>query len=355
VDFNETVSGNETCGGEYTITRTWTAQDCAGNSASHTQTITVEDTTAPVFSGTLPVNTTANCTSIPNPVNLAATDTCDNDVEVVFNETTSGQNDTCGSEYTITRTWTAQDCAGNMVSHTQTITVEDTTAPVFSGALPTNIIASCTTVLPNPVNLTATDNCDNNVEVVFNETTSGQNDTCGSEYTITRIWTAQDCAGNWVSHTQTITVEDTTAPVFSSILPTRIIANCANVPNPVNLTATDNCDNNVVVNFDETTSGNGSCGSKYTIRRTWTATDCAGNTVSQTQTIIVEDTTAPVFTGTLPANITLSCDDDLTDIPILTATDNCDNGVDIVFNEEIPNYEHCVPEYNILRTWTATD
>src|SRR5690606_29012010 len=140
--------------------------------------------TAPVLSGTLPGNTTVNCTSIPNPANLTATDNCDNDVIVAFSETTSGQNDTCGSEYIITRTWTALDCAGNSVSHTQTITVEDTTAPVFSGTLPNNITVNCSNV-PNPVNLTATDNCDNNVEVVFNETTSGQNDACGSEYTIT--------------------------------------------------------------------------------------------------------------------------------------------------------------------------
>src|SRR5690606_12791110 len=239
-------------------------------------------------------------------------------------------------------------------SQTQIITVEDSTAPVFSGALPADITLDCTSAIPNPVTLTATDNCDNDVEVIFNETISGEN-TCGSEYKITRTWAAQDCAGNSVSHTQTINVEDTTAPVFSRVLPSRIIANCASVPNPVDLTATDNCDNNVEVVFNETTSGNGSCGSKYTIRRTWTAADCAGNTVTQTQTIIVEDTTAPVFTGILPANVTLSCDEDLSDIPVLTAIDNCDNDVDIAFNEEIPNYDPCVPEYTILRTWTATD
>src|SRR5690606_3065518 len=104
----------------------------------------------------------------------------------------SGQNDACGSEYTITRTWTAQDCAGNPVSHAQTISVEDITAPVFSGTLPNNITVNCSNA-PNPANLTATDNCDNDVEVVFSETIAGQNDTCGSEYIITRTWTALDC------------------------------------------------------------------------------------------------------------------------------------------------------------------
>ncbi len=343
-----------TCGNIKEITVTFTATDTCNNSIETTATFIYTDTTAPVFSETVPGNITTNCTSIPDAVNLTATDNCDNDVEVIFTEINSGQNDGCGSEYIITRIWTATDCAGNSVSQTQIIHVEDSTAPVFSETLPTDITLDCTSEIPSPVILTATDNCDNDVEVIFNETTSGQN-TCGSEFIITRTWTATDCGGNSVSHTQTINVQDTTAPVFSRKLPARIIANCASVPNPVNLTATDNCENNVEVVFIETTSGNGSCGSKYTISRTWTAQDCAGNTVSQTQTIIVEDTTAPVFTGVLPTNVTLGCEEDLSDIPVLTATDDCDNDVDIVFHEEIPNYDPCVPEYTILRTWTATD
>ena len=41
----------------------------------------------------------------------------------------------CPSEYTITRTWIVSDCAGNETTHTQVITVEDTTAPTFNEAL----------------------------------------------------------------------------------------------------------------------------------------------------------------------------------------------------------------------------
>jgi hypothetical protein len=37
------------CAGNFVITRTWTAEDAAGNTSTCTQTITVEDTTAPVF------------------------------------------------------------------------------------------------------------------------------------------------------------------------------------------------------------------------------------------------------------------------------------------------------------------
>ena len=34
-----------------TITRTWTATDCAGNSSQESQTVTIEDNTAPVIEG----------------------------------------------------------------------------------------------------------------------------------------------------------------------------------------------------------------------------------------------------------------------------------------------------------------
>src|SRR5690606_41993623 len=125
-------------------------------------------------------------------------------------------------------------CASNYESHTQTLTVEDTTPQVFSGTLPADITLNSTNITYTVI-LRATDNCDNNVDVDFNETVSG-NETCGGEYTITRTWTAQDCAGNSASHTQTITVEDTTAPVFSGTLPADITRNCANITAPVTLT-----------------------------------------------------------------------------------------------------------------------
>ena len=53
------------CAGDYTITRTWTATDDCGNNSSASQTITIIDTTAPVFTG-IPGDYTAECSETPS-------------------------------------------------------------------------------------------------------------------------------------------------------------------------------------------------------------------------------------------------------------------------------------------------
>ena len=86
------------------------------------------------FNETLPVpqiTVMQVCDAVPSAVTLTATDNCDASVTVNFSEVITGQDDSCPSEYTITRTWIVIDCAGNETTHTQVITVEDTAAPTF--------------------------------------------------------------------------------------------------------------------------------------------------------------------------------------------------------------------------------
>ena len=59
----------------------------------------------------------------------AAVDNCGQVVVTVESETTPGS---CAGEYVITRTFTATDDCGNASSATQTITIIDTTSPVFT-------------------------------------------------------------------------------------------------------------------------------------------------------------------------------------------------------------------------------
>ncbi len=76
--------------------------------------------------------------------------------------------------------------------------------------------------------------------------------------------------------------------------------------------------------------------SRYTITRTYIATDVCGNSTSQSQTIVVDDETAPQIT-VFPSNVTVSC---ASDVPaandgMVTATDNCSGVVTITHNSDV--------------------
>jgi hypothetical protein len=338
VVYNETRT-NGNCPSNYILTRTWTATDACGNTSSKTQIITVQDTLAPVLSAA-PSNETVECNAVPTAAILTATDNCDAPV-VVYNETRTNGN--CPSNYILTRTWTATDACGNTSSKTQIITVQDTQAPVLSAA-PLNVTVECNAV-PTAAILTATDNCDEPTVTYAEVRTNGN---CPSNYILTRTWTATDACGNTSSKTQTITVQDTQAPVLSAA-PADVTVECNAVPTAATLTATDNCDAPVVV-YNETRT-NGNCPSNYFLTRTWTATDACGNTSSKTQAITVQDTQAPVL-SVVPADATVECNA-VPAAAILTATDNC-NAPTVVYNESRTN-GNCPSNYILTRTWTATD
>ncbi|MBA9075155.1 hypothetical protein GGR22_003332, partial [Flavobacterium gossypii] len=344
VTFAETRTDGA-CAGSYTLTRKWTATDLCGNTAVHTQTVTVTDTQAPVFAGTLPAaSITAACGNIPAAAVLTATDACGS-ATVTFAETRT--DGACAGSYTLTRKWTATDLCGNTTVHTQVVTVTDTQAPTFNGTLPSNITASCNNI-PAAATLTATDAC-GSATVTFAETrTDGA---CAGSYTLTRKWTATDLCGNTAVHTQTVSVTDTQAPTFNGTLPAAsITAACGNIPAAAVLTATDAC-GSATVTFAETRT-DGACAGSYTLTRKWTATDLCGNTTVHTQVVTVTDTQAPTFNGTLPSNITASCNN-IPAAATLTATDAC--GSATVTFAETRTDGACAGSYTLTRKWTATD
>ncbi|MEN9332245.1 MAG: hypothetical protein RLZZ94_1335, partial [Bacteroidota bacterium] len=324
-------------------TRTWTATDACGNTTTHVQTVTVQDTTAPAFVETLPTDVSVECTSIPELVELTATDNCGT-ATVTFNQTTIAG--TCPNNYIIVRTWTGTDECGNTVTHSQNITVQDTTAPTFVETLPTDITVECSNV-PAAATLTASDYC-GSATVTYNETTTAGS--CPGAYTLTRTWTATDVCGNTTTHVQTVTVQDTTAPTFVEALPANTTVQCNNVPVAATLTATDTC-GSATVSFNETTTA-GSCPSAYTLTRTWTATDACGNTTTHTQIVNVVDTVAPQIATPYLAIANVNCDA-IPAVPQLQFTDACGSTVTIAYNETTSPTQNGV--YTIVRTWTVSD
>ncbi|WP_205462012.1 hypothetical protein, partial [Mangrovibacterium lignilyticum] len=204
------------------------------NSSSCSKTIDVVDTTAPVI--TCPaVVSPVECPNTPVFGDATAVDACDDSPTITYEDvTTPGA---CPQEYSVTRTWTATDCVGNSSSCSKTIDVVDTTAPVIT----------CPTVVspvecPNtPVfgDATAVDDCDDSPTITYEDVTTPG--TCPQEYSVTRTWTATDCVGNSSSCSKTIDVVDTTAPVITC--PTVVSpVECPNTPVFGDATAVDACD-----------------------------------------------------------------------------------------------------------------
>jgi hypothetical protein len=120
--------------------------------------------------------------------------------------------------------------------------------------------------------------------------------------------------------TTTVGVQDTQKPTLKGI-PEDVTVECDSVPEPpTTVTADDACDVSPVVNFSETYVS-GSSPDNYTLERYWTATDACGNSITEKQTITVEDTTDPTISFNAQDTIAPP------EAPVsftVTAEDNCD-------------------------------
>ena len=335
------------CANDFVLVRTWTFTDQCGNSSSVFQTITVKDTEAPATPEP-PADATYQCVSdVPAADELSTTDNCDDELTVdPTEETFPGE---CANDYILVRTWTFSDQCGNSSSVSQTITVKDTEAPVPQQQ-PTKIRVYCADDVPAPQPLSAIDNCDGMITVMpIDNVKPGA---CPNDFVITRTWTFTDQCGNRTKVSQKIRVKDTRAPKAPKA-PADLTVQCASdVPLPVELTAVDNCEGNIVV-FPTEDIVPGSCINDYILVRTWTFTDQCGNSSSVSQTITVKDTEAPA-TPEPPADATYQCASDVPAADVLSTTDNCDGDLTTRPTEATFPGE-CANDYVLVRTWTFTD
>ncbi|WP_130735931.1 PKD domain-containing protein [Flavobacterium sp. J27] len=290
------VTNSNNASGVYSLgntTITWTVSNTSGDTVTCTQQITVEDTENPVISclSAITINTdTGSCTSTASLGTPTATDNCG--VPTITNDAP-----TAFPIGNTTVTWTATDNAGNTATCTQIVTVEDTENPVISCPSAITIstdIGSCTSSasLGTP---TATDNC--GVPTITNDAP-----TAFPIGNTTVTWTATDNSGNTATCTQIVTVEDTENPVVScpsAITISTDIGSCTSTASIGTPTATDNCGVPTITNDAPTAFPIGNT----TV--TWTATDNAGNTVTCTQIVTVEDTENPTA---ITQDITVSLD-----------------------------------------------
>ncbi len=347
ITYNGATRIDGLCPNSYTLQRTWTALDSCGNTATALQIITVQDLTAPTFSFT-PGQVTVNCEAIPPVGTPIAIDNCDAAVSIQY----IGElriDDNCPNNYNLQRTWIATDNCGNTTLTTQTITVRDITAPVFS-TVPAPITVSCDAIpaVGTPI---AIDNCSANVTIAYLGQTRIDG-ACSGNYTLTRVWSAQDECSNNAITSQVITVQDITSPVVT-VVPANVTVSCSEIPPVGTPNATDNCDPNLTITYNGATRTNGNCPNSYSLSRKWTIFDDCGNTATAVQILQVEDTTPPAFTS-IPAALTTTCEF-IPPVEIPVAVDNCAANTTITYDGEVRTNGACPDSYTLIRSWTARD
>ncbi|MCK0109847.1 BspA family leucine-rich repeat surface protein, partial [Flavobacteriaceae bacterium S0825] len=326
-DADGTVEGVDSalegtdCNG--TITRTWNITDACGNVAeTRTQIITIKDSTNPTASNPADINVECEA-DVPTPDVTVVTDEDDNcSTPTVTWVKDESDNGSCPE--TITRTYKVEDACGNSIEVQQKIIIKDETPPTL--VVPQDITVQCNAVPPPPsvssLKAQATDNCDDDVQVIYQGETEPESLGCANSYKFKRYWRAIDACGNITNKEQEITVIDTTKPVLASA-PKAVTVSClADVPTMVSLGWTDNCDTGGSVEGVDGDLVGDACNG--TITRTWNITDACGNVAeTRTQIITIKDSINP--TASNPADINVECEADVPTPDVTVVTDEDDN------------------------------
>jgi len=315
------------CG--YEIEQVWTVTDGCNNSTVVSRVVTFEDNSAPYLLEPLPEITLECGSEMPTPEFI---DECSLDLEVEVNFPNLS-----GCEESFEATYLVTDNCGNSAEFSQSVTIIDTSAPVFS-AIEAEIFVACNELenVPAPQ---VTD-C-NTFNLTFQDL---EVDSEGCKRLL-RTWLAEDLCGNLTSISQYINLTDDEAPVFLDT-PTDQFYTCGTLPDAEIPEATDNCDSELEITISEV-SNPLSCG--LLITRTYTATDNCGNTSSISHDISINDEEPPMISGL--TEITVECGTALEDL--VAVTDDCLNYVELTFTDEVISLNQC--EEVVQRDYLATD
>jgi hypothetical protein len=233
-----------------TFTVHWTFNDGHGNSSTANQTVTVQDTTAPVISSSPPPVTRsvgANCqATVPDVTSIVvASDNCTAAANLVVTQNPAVGTAVGLGQHSITVT--VADAAGNTTSTSVSLSVVDTIAPVIANApstLTVSTSANCQGAVPNVVSaIVASDNCTPANQLVVTQSPAAGTLLPAGHYVITV--TVKDASGNSTTRDIALTITDLTAPTITSVQASPNVLSPPNnqlVPITVTVTATDDCD-----------------------------------------------------------------------------------------------------------------
>ncbi|MCP4276949.1 MAG: HYR domain-containing protein, partial [Gammaproteobacteria bacterium] len=271
--------------------------DSSNNTTSGSFTVTVQDTTAPIL--TLPANINREATSISGATvnySTSANDAVD-----------GGLSASCipssGSTFELGETVVncgVTDISANSTSGSFTITISDTGAPTLT--LPADITSEATSSAGSLVSysVTALDTVDGILTPVCTPA-SGSSFNLGAT-TVSCI--VNDAEANTATDSFIVTIIDSTAPTLT--IPTNIVMEATSSTGGLvtyNVSASDIVDGVLPPDCQPVS------GSNFTLGVTdvnCTATDIATNSFSDSFTVTIKDTSAPILT--LPANITVEAD-----------------------------------------------
>ncbi|REE08247.1 putative secreted protein (Por secretion system target) [Winogradskyella pacifica] len=253
-----------------TITRTYSVTDASGNSINVYQNIVILDNNAPITPTLATLNGQCSVTAtVPT-----TTDACAGTITG-----TTSDPLTYNVQGTYTIVWNFDDGNGNHINVNQTVNVEDTIDPITPTLATLNGQCSVTATAP-----TTTDACAGTIIG-----TTSDPSTYNAQGTYTIVWNFDDGNGNDINVNQTVVVDDTIAPTPNTVTLSNITAQCS-VTSLTAPTATDNCSGVIAGSHNATLP----ITVQGTTVITWTYDDGNGNTFTQTQNVIITDTTPPV-------------------------------------------------------------
>lgn len=140
------------------------------------------------------------------------------------------------------------------------------------------------------------------------------------------VWSVYDGAGNSSTAIQQVIISDNEAPVITGFPNNTTVACASDVPaaSISSVTATDNCPNVTITHVGDVIT-NQTCANRYTLTRTYKATDGSGNTTTRSQIITVNDNIPPQINNLATSKQMLAPPNHkMQDITVdYTVTDNC--------------------------------
>lgn len=316
--------------GTKVVTLTVTDGNTPANTRTCTSVITIQDNVAPeavCTAAPLTFAVDANGTATVNAatVNGSSTDNCTASANLAFSISKDGATFepsvafNCSETGARTITLRVVDAQSNSATCTKSISIIDNTPP--TAVAPANVTVSCEQLPYASMLVSSADNC--GVPTVTLLPDAQSNLVCPNSYDLIRTWRVTDASGNTATVSQTISVRDNQAPVFSpldtifvettdplicdefvgvELTDNDVADNCSDfaalsllmtIDYPIN--SLGYTDISVPVAYDPNLLEFFPLG---TTKIVFTAYDACGRSATQPQVVVVKDVQAPIFSGT---------------------------------------------------------